>query len=67
MTDEPTYTLDEARRVLARRECGAHGHDWTVLQKMTGVPYLVCCGRCGDTYPVGPQPGHSHTRADAAS
>lgn len=45
---EPTYTLDEAREVLAREQCIHFGHDWQVV--MAGpwdVPVKIFCGRCG--------------------
>lgn len=50
MSDEPKYTLEEARQVMARRECAMHGHDFDVLQKMGGEPYMVLCSRCGRSW-----------------
>lgn len=51
MTSEQTYTLMEARRKLARLECAAHGHDWTVIEKMSG-PTHIRCERCGESRKV---------------
>ena len=48
---ESRYTLDEAERELARRECARFGHDWNVIE--TGArPTAITCGRCGDSHPV---------------
>lgn len=46
MSDEPTYTLDEARRVMALRECATYGHEWNVVQNLQRPRRLVC-DRCG--------------------
>jgi len=48
------YTLDEARRELARRECVALGHDWVVVTGGGGEPRLVLCERCGASRRVEP-------------
>ena len=47
MSDEPTYTLDEARRVMALRECSDYGHDWNIIENMAQGPLRFSCGRCG--------------------
>lgn len=52
MSDQPVYTFDEWRVLMARRECATHGHDFDVLQKMGGEPYMVLCGRCGQKWSV---------------
>lgn len=48
------YTLGEAAAELARRQCAAEGHDWTLLVVTTmgdgDRPYSVdCARRCGVT------------------
>lgn len=52
-SDEATFTLDEARRELAREECRRHGHDFQVIEQeirlghfRDGPPLEVRCGRC---------------------
>lgn len=50
MTDEPRYTLDEARRELARRECGYHGHDYETTVRPNHEPVTFFCNRCGKTW-----------------
>lgn len=55
MSDRQRYTLDEARRELARRECAMHGHDVeTILIVQTGQPRLLLCARCGQSWDVAP-------------
>lgn len=46
---EKLYTLDAARRELARRECDTHGHDIDfVYQRGSTDPLLAHCTRgCG--------------------
>lgn len=52
MSAEKTYTLDEAREELARRECTFHGHDWDIVSRADGVPIAIICGRCGLSHEV---------------
>lgn len=52
-TQEPTYTLDEARWRLAEQECSMHGHSWDVVS-MGGIPRSIVCDRCRRTYAVVP-------------
>ncbi|GHE32322.1 hypothetical protein GCM10017673_39030 [Streptosporangium violaceochromogenes] len=54
---EPTYTLDEARAELGRRECRAHGHDYEHVgapRTDTGERDLagVVCPQCGRSWPI---------------
>jgi hypothetical protein len=51
MTTQPTYTLAEAARELARRECRARGHDFTFMERrlMDEAPTGIVCIRCGWT------------------
>lgn len=49
---ERKYTLDEARRELARQECREHGHDFGHTVDTTGAPTKVVCERCGDVWTV---------------
>ena len=44
---EPTYTLEEAERELAKRECAAHGHSWDVIENMAEGPLRIVCVQCG--------------------
>ena len=46
---EHTYTLTEARRELAIRECGARGHDWEFAPRrmVDAAPTAILCARCG--------------------
>jgi hypothetical protein len=56
-TDEPRYTLDEAQRELARRECGMFGHNFDVqIIYGNGDPQVVMCSRCGKTWNVEKRP-----------
>ena len=41
------YTLEEARREFARRECANHGHSWNVIQSVGGGPMRIVCESCG--------------------
>ena len=55
-----TYTLDEAKRLLAEQECNEHGHRWNVVELRTmadpaGTPTGVVCDSCGTTYDVVPR------------
>ena len=53
MSDGQTYTLDEARKVLAKQECGAFGHDWEIsTTKLGSEPRLLLCSRCGRSWSV---------------
>ena len=47
------YTLDEARRELARRECAADGHAWDVVTGSGARPILLFCDRCHRSWSVG--------------
>jgi hypothetical protein len=49
---EPTFTLDEAAKTLARRECMFHGHDFDVVVNGAGVPQRILCERCGELWKV---------------
>lgn len=56
----PTYTLDEAKRLLAEERCNTHGHDWTIVENRTmadpaGMPTGVVCDSCGLAYDVVPR------------
>lgn len=48
---EPTYTLDEAKRELARRECALQGHDFDVVVDLN-EPARFYCSRCGTSWAV---------------
>lgn len=62
MDDEPRYTLPEARREIARRECAFHGHDWRVVIAGTGQPVAITCERCGQAHEVVASTAHTpHT------
>jgi hypothetical protein len=53
MTDDQKYTLDEARRELAIRECGMQGHDYDVLVVLgSNEPQCVLCRRCGESWSI---------------
>jgi hypothetical protein len=47
MSEQKTYTLEEARRELARRECEHHGHSWDVISTIGAGPEAVVCTQCG--------------------
>lgn len=47
------YTLDEAARELALRQCQAEGHDWEICEEMCVGPVALICSRCGEARPVG--------------
>jgi hypothetical protein len=49
-TGEPRYTLAEARRLLAERECREHGCDLQQQRYADGSTTLVFCERCGLTF-----------------
>jgi hypothetical protein len=45
---EPTYTLAEAQRELARRQCATTGHEWNILSAYPGGPPVrITCASCG--------------------
>lgn len=44
---EDLYTLNEARREIARQECATHGHNLTVIATPTGPTGLICDRHCG--------------------
>lgn len=52
-TDEPRYTLGEARRELDRRQCNLQGHDFQIVVTGANHPSAISCNRCGRTWPVG--------------
>jgi hypothetical protein len=57
MADEDTtgrYTLEEAARELARRECGGHGHDFEMIVVFGGEPTGIICARCGRSWRIVP-------------
>lgn len=47
--DEKVYTLDEARRALALKECRDFGHDFELEPRrlMDEAPPGISCSRCG--------------------
>lgn len=48
-TPEPTFTLAEAERILARRECDRDGHELssdTIRGFRDAVTHVVTCQRC---------------------
>lgn len=63
---EQTYTLSEAQRELALRECARWGHEWEVVSGYTiatqHTPLAIKCGRCGWSGKVemGDQPRRGH-------
>lgn len=50
------YTLEEARKELARQDCLVHGHDYEVIATYSsdGGPSDVICSRCGRAWAVAP-------------
>lgn len=53
MTDERRFTLDEAERELAQRECLAHGHSLdTIVVLGSSDPAALVCSRCGRSWRV---------------
>jgi hypothetical protein len=52
ISDQTRYTLNEAKRVLARQECGIHGHDWEIIRSMGDEPKALICARCGESRKV---------------
>lgn len=57
MSDERRYTLVEAQRELAARECAVHGHDWRVLESLARGPISIVCERCHVSHPVAHEGG----------
>lgn len=51
MSEPERYTLDEARALLAKRECASHGHFWDVIETV-GRPLCIVCDTCGVSYGV---------------
>lgn len=47
MSESQRYTLDEARQVLARRQCGQHGHDITIIYTGIDPVRMICDNACG--------------------
>jgi len=54
MSEPRRYSLDEARRELARRECAMLGHDWAIVERLGGWPGSVICERCAESHHVVP-------------
>lgn len=53
MSDEPRYTLAEARIELNRTECALHGHSYEILSAFdSGNPTQLLCSRCGRSWSV---------------
>lgn len=46
MTDEPRYTLDEARALLAAQDCASNGHSLNEVRTGAGDTLWVYCDRC---------------------
>lgn len=59
--DEQRFTLDEARKVIARQACAMQGHDFEVLTELGGGPRTVFCRRCGLSWPVATSENQSET------
>jgi len=58
---EQTYTLSEARDLIAREICMRNGHDYDVISTRdmadpAGQPVTVSCGRCHRHWAVSPRP-----------
>lgn len=52
-SDDQTYTLAEAERILAKRECLNHGHDFEIMiDNLTSDPTTIICTRCGRNWTV---------------
>lgn len=50
------YTLADAQRELARRECEMHHHDIDVVYVgLSTDPARIVCSRCGDSWAVLPK------------
>lgn len=50
---EPRYTLDEARREIARQECQENGHSFDVVQVVGKGPVeIICSNGCGGSWDV---------------
>jgi ribosomal protein S27AE len=52
MSEDGTYTLEQARIELARRECAAAGHDFNIISTGAGDPVKIVCGRCGKRWGI---------------
>lgn len=64
---EHRYTLEEAQRELALRECTNFGHNWQVISDAGKQPRRITCDRCGwsGSVAMGDRPKRSgHDRAD---
>lgn len=44
---EPRYTLREAQREMALRECANFGHSWQIISVEFGKPVQIICDSCG--------------------
>jgi hypothetical protein len=59
VSDEPRYTLNEAKLELNRQECARHGHDYNIIANPVGSwrrdghePTEVVCDRCKKRWTV---------------
>jgi hypothetical protein len=51
--EEQRYTIEEAVREIALRDCVLHGHDYEIITRMgENRPHLVYCSRCGESWLV---------------
>lgn len=51
--EEERYTLEEAAKVIAERECETFGHSWDVIQEVgSHTPTAIVCTRCTRTVQV---------------
>lgn len=55
MSDEPRYTLAEARWELAKDKCLTQGHDLDIILAYTGEPQSIICQRCGASWLIAPK------------
>lgn len=53
MSPQGLYTLDAARKVLAREECARFGHSYdTIVEAVTNEPRAIFCHRCNKRWHV---------------
>ena len=51
--NEPTYTLEEARRELDRIHCQHTGHDFQIMLATGHAdPQFITCNRCGRQWQI---------------
>lgn len=48
----PRFTLEEARRELARQRCATYGHSYDVETCIAGYPVAITCSDCGGSWVV---------------